>query len=378
MTKRVLIIGGYGNFGQRIAELLARESNCQLIIGGRDINKAKRLTRILKTHKPAEAVHLDIHQRLDNALKRIAPAIVIHTSGPYQGQDYHVARTCIEHGCHYIDLADARDFVSGIDVLHQQAEEKGILICSGASSVPALSSALIDEYLGEFASLDSVRYGISTAQRTGRGLATTSAVLSYAGKPFTTLVNGQFKNVYGWLGLSFRKFWKLNYRPLGNCDIPDLELFPRTYPSLSSIQFQAGLEVKLIHTVLFFLSWLVRVKMIRSLQPLAPHLLKLAGIFDFMGSNDSGFFMEMTDKNQSDRILFELSARSGDGLYIPCIPSVLLAKKLIRGEINKTGAFPCMGFIKLDEYLKALEEFDINWRVQKYLNARARPSCSTS
>lgn len=370
MIKRVLIIGGYGNFGQRIAELLAREPDCQLIIGGRDVNKGTQLTRILKTRTPAEAVHLDIHQGLDEALKRIAPTIVIHTSGPYQGQDYHVARICIEHGCHYIDLADARAFVSGIGVLHQQAAEKGVLVCAGASSVPALSSAIIDEYADEFASLDSVRYGISTAQRTGRGLATTSAVLSYAGKPFTTLVNNELKYVYGWLGLSFRKFWKLNHRPMGNCDIPDLDLFPKAYPSLSNVQFQAGLEMKFIHTTLFMLSWLVRLKMVSSLQPLAPHLLKAAGMFDFMGSDDSGFFMEMTNKNRSDRILFELVAHSGDGLYIPCIPSVLLTKKLIHGETDKVGAFPCMGFIKLDEYLNALEEFDIDWRVQKFLNAR--------
>ncbi len=365
MTSRILIIGGYGNFGRRIAELLAREPECRLIISGRSKSKAKTLAKQLAANHPPEALQIDIHQGLAEALQRIAPDIVIHTSGPYQGQSYEVAQACIQQGCHYIDLADAREFVSNIEVLNKAATEKGVLICSGASSVPALSSAVVDRYIHELDLLDFIRYGISTAQRTSRGLATTSAILSYAGRPFKTLVDGKMTEVYGWLDFSLRKFWKLNHRPLGNCDIPDLQLFPKHYPSLKTVHFQAGLELKFIHTILFMLSWLVRLKLIPSLQPLAPLLLKLAGLFDFLGGDDSGFFMEMKDTKKSCRVLFEIVARSGDGLYIPCIPSVLMARKLARGEINKTGAFPCIGFVQLEEYVNLLQEFDIEWRVQK-------------
>ena len=42
MPKRVLIIGGYGNFGGTIARALARESDIQLLIGGRSRAKAHR------------------------------------------------------------------------------------------------------------------------------------------------------------------------------------------------------------------------------------------------------------------------------------------------------------------------------------------------
>tara|TARA_R100001143_G_C3324889_1_gene116568 strand:- start:558 stop:761 length:204 start_codon:yes stop_codon:yes gene_type:complete len=50
-------------------------------------------------------------------------------------------------------------------------------------------------YIGEFQELQSAEYAIATAQRTGRGLATMSAVLSYAGKPFTTMVMASIKVV---------------------------------------------------------------------------------------------------------------------------------------------------------------------------------------
>lgn len=62
-------------------------------------------------------------------------------------------------------------------------------------------------------------------------------------------------------------------------------------------------------------------------------------------------------------IRFELTARGGDGPYIPCMPSILLAKKLAGGELDKTGAFPCTDLITLDNYLAALSGLNITWQV---------------
>jgi saccharopine dehydrogenase-like NADP-dependent oxidoreductase len=365
MTKRVLIIGGYGNFGGFIAKMLARENNIQLIIAGRDDVKASTLaTTLAAIHKP-ESARIDINRDLDQSLSSIRPDIVIHTSGPYQDQGYDVAQACISQGCHYIDLADARAFVAGIGALDTAAKEKGVLICAGASSVPCLTGAIVDHYKEDFQRLDSLEYGIATAQLTNRGLATTLAVLSYAGRPFKTLIDGRMQDVYGWLDLRVRRFWKLNNRFLGNCDIPDLEIFPSRYPDLKTIRFQAGLELKILHLVLWAMSGLARLKLLPSIQPIAPWLLKISRLFDPLGHDDSGFYMTLKGTNKDGNlkaITFDLVARHGDGLYIPSMPAILMAKKLANGEIVETGASPCLGFITLDEYLAGLSEFDIKWQ----------------
>ena len=366
--KRILIIGGYGNFGRFIARFLAREDNIQLIIGGRNKDKAKALAVELPATNTPKTARIDIKQGLPQSLSAIKPDIVIHTSGPYQGQSYHVAQACIDQGCHYIDLADARNFVAGIETLDSAAKEKSVVICSGASSVPCLTSAIIDEYIDEFGTLEKLDYAIATAQNTERGLATMRAVLSYAGKPFKTLIDGEMRDVYGWLGLRGRKYWQLNTRLLGNCDIPDLEIFPKRYPSLKTIRFQAGLEVKLVHLSLWALSALARVKLFPPLEPLAPWFLKVSDWFDPFGTKNSGFFMQLsgTDhKGQPKDVLFDLVAREGDGLYIPAMPAILMAKKLANGDITKTGASPCVGFITLDEYMTGLSALAIEWRVLK-------------
>lgn len=363
--KRVLIIGGYGNFGSFISRSLAKQANINLVIAGRSLNKAQSLAKEIS----AEAVVIDIHDNLETRLQEIKPDIVIHTSGPFQSQGYDVAEACIQCGAHYIDLADGREFVSGIGDLDEKAKQAGTLVVSGASSVPCLTSALIDYYRGEFELLEGLDYGITTAQKTTRGVATTAAILSYTGKPFKTLVDGEEKDVYGWQGLRARKYSGQGWRLLGNCNVPDLELFPKMYPELKTVQFYAGLELPFIHLTLWALSWLVRIGVVKNLEPLAPQLLKLSFLFDWLGSANSGFHMDLTGKDENGEnktIKFELTARSGDGPFIPCMPAILLAKKLANDEIKDKGAIPCVGVITKKEYLDALGELDISWTESQF------------
>ncbi len=362
--KRVLIIGAYGNFGSYISRVLASDGNIQIIIAGRSFKKANIFSKTIDARNKPEIVAIDINENFDISLASLKPDIVIHTSGPFQTQDYHVAETCIAQGCHYIDLSDGRDFVSGISKLDQKAKAKSVMVISGASSVPCLTSALVDHYKNNFKMLEKLDYGITTAQKTNRGLATTTAILSYTGRQFKTLIRGEMKGVYGWQDLHARKYPELGWRLLGNCDVPDLTLFPDRYPELKSIRFFAGLEISFIHLGLWFISWLVRLRVLRQLEKYAGLLLRISYLFDFIGSDNSAFHMQMTgtDREGSEKkIIFDLIARSGDGPYIPCMPVILMAKKIANDEMMDWGASPCIGFITLEEYLGALESMDIHW-----------------
>jgi len=363
MVKRVLIIGGYGNFGSYIAKSLADDDAIQLLVGGRSEAKGSTVIAGLNTAHPAESHAIDISGDVRAALVRIAPDIVIHTTGPFQSQDHSVAMACIDQGCHYLDLADARRFVATIGELDTLARAKDVLVVSGASSVPCLTAAVIDHYRPGFSRIEKVDYGISAAQQTNRGLATTSAVLSYVGKPFTTLRDGKWRSVYGWQDMHAERYPELGIRLFGNCDIPDLELFPLRYPEIRTMRFAAGHELKILHFGTWMLSWLVRIGLIRSLSDHSEMLLRLAFLFDRLGSSRSGFHMYLAGLGTDGRprqARFYLIARSGHGPYIPCMPAILLARKLARDAIQVRGAMPCVNLISLDEYLVALNGLNIS------------------
>lgn len=361
--KRILVIGGYGNFGTHITKKLTQNKDLRVIICGRLREKCAALAAQLANNpSPPEFYTADIQDDTLTHLTTVKPDIVIHTSGPFQTQGYAIAEACIAFGCHYIDLADGRDFVAGIDRLDAQARAAGVAIISGASSVPTLTSAVINHYLPQFAKLKHIDYGITTAQRTNTGLATTKAVLGYCGKPFATIINGVKQNIYGWQGMALRKYPELGYRLLGNCDVPDLALFPARYPTLETIRFRAGLEISLIHISLWTLSWLVRAKLVKTLEPAADAMLRLSRLFDPIGSDRSAFHMELSGVGHDRRALqktFYMIAGSGHGPYIPSIPSILCAEMLARGGITRTGAYACMDIITLDMYVKAMHDLDI-------------------
>jgi NAD(P)-dependent dehydrogenase (short-subunit alcohol dehydrogenase family) len=67
--RRVLVIGGYGNFGSFICQRLACDSNVQLVIGGRSRQKSMELAKALG----AEGVEMDIHRNLAARLREIRP-----------------------------------------------------------------------------------------------------------------------------------------------------------------------------------------------------------------------------------------------------------------------------------------------------------------
>jgi hypothetical protein len=364
MPKRILLVGGYGNFGTFIAERLSRERELTLIVAGRSEQKARALAEPLS----AEWARIDIFAGLDEQIKKIRPDILVHTSGPFQGQGYEVAEACIRNRVHYLDLADGREFVAEIGRLDKAAKAAGTVVVSGASTVPGLTSAVLTKYAAEFSVLEAVDFGIATAQKTNRGLATVKAVLGYAGKPFSTLVDGKMRDLYGWQDLGWRKFPGLGWRSLANCDVPDLALFPTWFPTLETVRFRAGLELPLLQIGLWALTWPVRIGLLPNLLVAAPMLLGISRWFDVFGTDDSGFYMEMQGRGahgQPKRVVFDLTARAADGLMIPCTPAIVLALRLAKGEIAQRGAMPCLGLPDLDDILRELRELRITWQVSR-------------
>lgn len=358
MQGPVLILGGYGNFGKRIAKSLTR-SGVSVIVAGRSRDKAKRLKQQLPSGL-VEAVGFDVSLHLDEHLIALRPKVVINTCGPFQNSNYAVAEACIRQKVHYVDLADGRDFVTGISNLNTEAVDNGVAVISGASTVPGLSSAVLEHFKDEFSNISSLRYGISPGQKAERGLATTQAILSYVGKPLKPFPSSK-KSIYGWQDIYSQNYPELGRRWMANCDIPDLDLLPERY-GIDKIQFSAGLELGFMHLGLWGLSWLVRAGLPLNLPGLAGQLLRASNLFNGLGSADGGMHMSITGQDKEGaphtRNWF-IIAKGGDGLHIPTIPAIILAKELLSGESNLTGAQPCLGLVSLDAYLQGLSHYDI-------------------
>ncbi len=363
---KVLILGGYGNFGRRIAAALVKKG-AAVTVAGRSREKAARCAARLG--HDCQAAAFDIRTALPAHLDRIKPKVVVNTCGPFQTSDYHVARTCIAHGVHYIDLADGRAFVTGIGALDAAAKDATVSIISGASTVPGLSSAVLQHYREDFDEIDTLTYGISPGQGAERGLATTQGVLSYVGKPLRPF-SGIKKTVYGWQDLYRQAYPELGRRWMANCDIPDLDLLPQHYP-IRRIQFSAGLELSVLHLGLWALSWMVRWGIPIPLARLAAPLLKASDAFNRFGTSAGGMHMILhgtgrgaNGVSRPKTLSWFIIAKSGHGPHIPTVPAIVLAHRLLNDNALPAGAYACIGLVPLADYLNELKEFDIAVRCQ--------------
>jgi saccharopine dehydrogenase-like NADP-dependent oxidoreductase len=355
---RTVVIGGYGNFGARICRALGVDPEIEVMPAGRHADPAK----FPRQFRP---VVLDINSPDFKArLVDLAPDLVIHCAGPFQGQDYRVARATVAARAHYIDLGDGRAFINGfsseIDAL---ARDANVFMVSGASTVPALSSAVIDELLPAFQQIETIRMVIAPGQRAPRGAATLAGVFSYAGKPLKWMRDGQWRDAWGWQEAIRVNLPGLGWRWAAACDVPDLDLFPARYRGVRTVEFRAALELGIQHAALWTAAWMRRSGISLPLEQAAPVLNRAASLLDRFGGDRGGMLVSLTGVGQVGsnlRIDWHVTADASHGPEIPCMAAILLARKLAHGQISTRGAFACMDFLKLAEFTP---EFS-RWKMQ--------------
>jgi saccharopine dehydrogenase-like NADP-dependent oxidoreductase len=359
---RVLVLGAYGFFGSRICEALAKNPRIQLILAGRDLTKATAAAYQLRLSAHHARALDATSPELALQLRKLGINTVIHTAGPFQGQGYEVARAAIKAGCHYLDLADGRAFVAGITRFDAEARAARVSIVSGASSLPALTSAVVDKYRGEFKRLDAIRIGI-TSGAVLPGIATIRAILGYCGRPFRTLENGAWIDVYGWLDTQEHEFSKsVGVRRISRCNVPDLDLLPQRYPGVKTVSFHAGFASSTAHRFVERLAMLVKARRMQSALPFARPLYTLGRWMQPVFSDRGAMFVKLEgihDNGARYAHTWNIVARENHGPNIPCAASIALANKIAAGGKVPAGAMPCMGLLDMEELMEPLKGLSI-------------------
>lgn len=345
---RIVVLGGYGNFGARICRALAQRSVGEVIAAGREPDAGRLAPGVGRAKLDLEA------RNFAGALEDLSPSIVVHCAGPFQGQGYHVAAAAVDAGAHYIDLADGRDFVANFaERVHRPARERNVLAVSGSSTLPALSSAVIDNVSRRLAQIDEIRIVIAPPQRAERGTATIAGIVSYAGKPFKWLSAGEWTAAYGWQEMRRAEITGLRSRWSAACDVPDLALLPARFPGVKTVEFRAALELRVQHLGLWCAAALRRRGMDVPLERWVLGLGRMANALNVFGSDRGGMLVSVIGTREDGsraRVEWHLTAGSNHGPEIPCMAAILLAQKLAQGEIATRGAYPCMGFLTLADF----------------------------
>lgn len=358
---RTLVLGGSGNFGARIVRALAKERSMEVVA-------LSRRGVPVPGAETARSMAFDIDAPgLFDRLRALSPGLVIHCIGPFQGQDYRVASAALGCGAHYLDLSDGREFVTGFRAANDAAARSADRTAfSGASTLPALSSAVVDALREPLQSLERVEIAIAPGQRAPRGKATLEAVFSYLGRPFAVWRGRRWQNTWGWMDLHRVRF-DIGTRWAAACDVPDLGLFPERYPQLNDVEFHAALEVGIQHFGLWLLAAIRRAGVPLAPQRCASALSRVASVLEHWGGPFGGMricVVGLRDDSVRVRRIWHLTTPAMHGPEIPCLAAILLARRIAQGAVSERGAHPCMGFLALKDFEPEFYRWGIQTRME--------------
>lgn len=356
---RVLIIGGYGVFGGRLATLLADEARLTLIIAGRSQAKAAASIANLPPGAAREAVALDRNGDLAAQIAASAPDLVVDASGPFQiygAQPYKVVEAAIAAKVPYMDLADGAAFVEGVHAYDQAAKAAEVFVLSGVSSFPVLTAAVVRALAAGLDEVRAIEGGIAPSPFAGVGENVIRAIAGYAGQPVQLRRRGDQVTAY-----ALTESRRYVIRPPGQIplrslhfslvEVPDLRVLPQEWPRVREVWIGAGPTPEILHRMLNLLSHLVRLKVVRSLLPLA-NLFHWAMNTVRWGEHRGGMYVALHGTKDGAPIerSWHLLAEGSDGPLIPSMAVEAIVRGMLAGSRPHAGARPATHALELADY----------------------------
>ena len=370
MTHRVVLVGAGGAFGRRLAARLASWPDVELVLAGRRPEPLQALRAALMASgasAPISVAQLDRDQ--PTGLAALAPWAVVDLAGPFQGAGYGLARSTLQAGGHYLDIADGRAFVAGFAAaLDETARRTGRLAATGASSTPALTAAAVEHLTQGWRRIDRIEAAISPGARAFHGPSVIRAALSWAGQPVRVFIGGGWRSRAGGGLVRRRDMPGLGRRWLSLADTPDLDLIPARFPVTDEALFLAGAELGIESLTFSLLGWLVRLRLLRSLSALAPTLAWLAARMAVFGSDRGGMSVTVEGIGRDGgraRARWSLWADAGIGTNVPILPAAAILHGLATGALAEAGARPAASLVSLEAILAQAEGLAISTRTDR-------------
>ncbi|WP_298914572.1 saccharopine dehydrogenase NADP-binding domain-containing protein [uncultured Roseobacter sp.] len=367
--KRVLIIGGTGVFGRRLAQHLARWNDMELVLSSRSKTKARacisQLQNLSSTAK-VRATVLEKGSGLGFRLEEINPDIVVDCSGPFQGSSYETARAVIQSGADYVDLADARDYLTRFETeLDAIARQNQVSALAGASSTPALSACVVGQLAEGWQRVDDIDLCITPGGKSEVGRAVIAAILSYAGRSVPCWREGALSSAIGWSGGERVNIPDLGIRRVAPVETLDAELLGPRHDVRGRVSFSAGLESPIEQFGIEALALLRRRGFVRNLKRLIPVLLRLRQITRLATSDRGGMRVAVRGIDghaQATLATWSLLAKDNQGPFVPILPAAATVRKLL-AHATPPGACLADRHLELADILAETGGYQITTRV---------------
>jgi saccharopine dehydrogenase-like NADP-dependent oxidoreductase len=185
-TKDILIVGGYGTVGQRIAADLAPDTPGRIVVAGRSGERATAFAATLGYGARGRPIDVADSVSIEAALDGVSLVVSC-----IDQREPHLLRAAIAHGLAYTDITPHLMQRRPTEAMQIDAAHTGARILLGAGLAPGISSMFARLGANQVGDVDRIESSVLLSIGDVFGPASRSYILDEIILPYTVLVRGQ-------------------------------------------------------------------------------------------------------------------------------------------------------------------------------------------
>jgi hypothetical protein len=366
--KRLLILGGYGNTGRPLAELLLKYSDAHLILAGRSLEKAEAAALALngKSRKPrVEALKLDASDpfALRHAFKNVDMVVVASSTARFTG---NVAAEALKVGIDYFDVIFSNEKLKLLKSYEQKIVKAGLCFITEGGFHPGLPALMVRHLAADFDKLERARVGsVIQIDWKALDLSDTTAiemVEEFRGIEMKTFRGGRWQKP----GLKGPEYIHMDFgepfdrKACVSMFLEEMGELPGLYPDLKDTGFYVGsfnwFVDYVVMMLLFPVLWLFPKSGVKPMS----HLM-VWGLRTF-SKPPYGTLLRCEASGEKDGapLAVNLTLSHPDGYYFTAAPAAACLIQYLEGDINEPGLHTQAILSKPKRFFKDLKKMGIH------------------
>ncbi|RCW65823.1 saccharopine dehydrogenase family protein [Saliterribacillus persicus] len=220
MSKNVLIVGGYGMVGGKIAIELLKATSWTIYIGGRNLDKAKDFCK----EKDLHPLLIDVTQPLiDDQILKMDLVIMC-----LDQENTAFAKYCLESGVNYVDITANYPFMKEVEQLSHMAQNATALFSVGFA--PGLSNLLAKDTAGKMDRISELHITIMLGLGEKHGVGAIEWLLDQLNEPYELQNSKTKETVYNFSQKKRTTFQRFGSRSSYLFNFSDQHTLRKSYP----------------------------------------------------------------------------------------------------------------------------------------------------
>ena len=370
--KTILILGGYGNTGTPLTRLLLQESDTQIVLAGRNLEKAEALAIEFNQVFPGNRVRAARVDAADpNSLKQsfngLDIVVVASSTTQYTRQ---VASAALESKVDYLDIQYSPQKIAILQSIEEEIRLAGLCFITDGGFHPGLPAFMVRYAAQFFDQLESARVG-SVIKQDWRGLKVDDATVN----ELVELINdfemlvfnaGTWKKVSmlstaDYIHMDFGGVFGKQY--CAPMMLEEMRLLPGMYPTLTDTGFFVG-------GFNWFVDWVVMPLAMLAMK-LSPHAaIRPMGRWMHWGLNTFSkppfgtmLKVEAFGRKEGNPKNIAVTISHPDGYLFTAIPVAACLLQYLDGSIDKPGLCFQAHVVEPTRFMRDMERLGITSRL---------------